>query len=306
LFRKNDLILIAVTFGSIAAAIVFPEPCQVFSPYPLYLMMGFLFFNFLKIEFVKILKDVRKMALSLFVLSLFKLILLPSGLFCLASLVWPKYTVPVLLLSGVSTGVVAPFVANLLSTSVVLVLMMLVVSSLLVPFTLPAMVKFLAGRSVELSFLSMMKFLAMVIFIPAAINILIRRFSPWLIKKLEKIQFSVSVAIIGLVNLGIFPKYASFFRRNPGEIAGTVLVAFTLSIIYHCVGFLATWGLPRRDRLAGAVSFACMNNVLITVFSAQFFDPLSPLLSVVYMFPFFAMIVPARILDDRIVFPVPR
>ncbi len=300
MFRKNDLILLIVTFGSIGVAIAFPERCRVFAPYPLYLMMVFLFFSFLKIEFVKILQDVRKTASALFVLCLFKLILLPAGLYFLSLAIWPKYAVPVLLLSGVSTGVVAPFIATLLGASALLVLMMVVVSSLLVPFTLPALVKLLAGHTAELSFLAMVKYLSMVIFIPAAANIFLRYFAPSLSKKLERIQFPVSMVIFGLVNLGVFPKYSSFFTERPGEIAGAILVAFILSAVYHVVGFLAARGLRKEDRLAGAASFAYMNSVLIIVFSAQFFDILSPMLAVVYMFPFFVMVVPARIVADKV------
>jgi BASS family bile acid:Na+ symporter len=289
-----------VTFGSIGVAIAFPEWCNVFLPYPLYLMMIFLFFSFLKVEFLKIFKNVRKTASILFVLCLFKLILLPGALYLVALVIWPKYAFPVLLLSGVSTGVVAPFLSGLLGASPLLVLMMVALSSLLVPLTLPAMVKFFAGHTVELSFLSMVTFLAMVIFIPAAVSILIRRFSPLLTKKLETIQFPVSMALFGLVNLGVFPKYAPFFRERPGEIGGAILVAFVLSAIYYAAGFLATWGLQREEHLAGAASFAYMNSVLIIVFSAQFSDPLPPILAVVYMFPLFMLIVPARIVGERV------
>jgi len=300
LFRKNDLILLVVTFGSIGLAIAFPEKCRVFTPYPLYLMMVFLFFSFLKIEFVKILQDVRKTASALFVLCLFKLILLPAGLYFLSLAIWPKYAVPVLLLSGVSTGVVAPFIATILGASALLVLMMVVVSSLLVPFTLPAVVKFLAGHFIELSFFAMVEYLAMIIFIPSAVNIFMRYFAPSFSKRLEKIQFPVSMVIFGLVNLGIFPQYSSFFVERPGEIVEAILVAFILSAVYHIVGFLAAWGLSKEDRLAGATSFAYMNSVLIIIFSAQFSDPLSPMLAVVYTFPFFMMTVPARVIGNRV------
>ena len=290
-----------VTFGTIGVAIVFPERCKVFEPYPLHLMMIFLFFSFLKIEFVKIFQDVRRTASVLFVLCLVKLIVLPAGLYFLASAIWPKYAVPVLLLSGVSTGVVAPFMGGLLGASALLVLMMVVVTSLLIPLTLPVLVKILAGKTAEISFWAMIEFLAMVIFIPATVKLLLRKVAPSFTKKLEKVQFLISMAIFGLVNLGVFPKYSSFFRERPGEIAGAILVAFILSAIYYVTGFWVTWGLPREDRMAGAASFAYMNSVLIIVFSAQFFDPLSPMLAVVYMFPFFVMIVPARIFGNRVI-----
>ncbi|HSB06010.1 MAG TPA: bile acid:sodium symporter [Thermodesulfobacteriota bacterium] len=300
MFRKNDLILLVVTFGTIGVAIAFPEKCKAFEPYPLYLMMIFLFFSFLKIEFVKIFQDVRKTASVLFVLCLVKLIVLPAGLYFLSLAIWPKYAVPVLLLSGVSTGVVAPFMGGLLGASALLVLMMVVVTSFLVPFTLPVLVKILVGKTAEISFWAMLEFLALVIFIPAAVNLFLRKTAPSFTKKLEKLQFTISMAIFGLVNLGVFPRYSTFFRERPREIAGAILVAFILSAIYHVAGFLAAWGLPKEDRLAGAASFAYMNSVLIIVFSAQFFDPLSPMLAVVYMFPFFVMVVPARIVSDKV------
>jgi len=59
-----------------------------------------------------------------------------------------------------------------------------------------------------------------------------------------------------------------------------------------------TWGRKKEDRLAGAISFAYINNVLIIVFSSQFFGPLSPTLAAMYMLPFFTMILPARIMGN--------
>jgi hypothetical protein len=47
----NDLILFAVVFGSIGAAVMFPEAGTLFQPFLLYFMMLFLFLSFLKIDF---------------------------------------------------------------------------------------------------------------------------------------------------------------------------------------------------------------------------------------------------------------
>jgi BASS family bile acid:Na+ symporter len=77
-------------------------------------------------------------------------------------------------------------------------------------------------------------------------------------------------------------------------------VAYILSVIYHLVGYVATWSIKKEDRLAGAISFANMNNILIIVFSARFLGPLSPTLAAVYMLPFFMMILPLRAFGNRI------
>ncbi len=273
----------------------FPESGRIFLPYPLYLMMLLLFFSFLKIEFIAILKDMKKTTLILFLLCFFKLIILPAGLFFLTQMVWSKYALPVLLLSGISTGVVAPFISNLLSASTSLVLMMVVISSLFVPFSLPALVSLLAGQHIEISFFSMMRTLAMVVFLPAFAVLIARQLTPSFLRRLESVQFPLSLVIFASINLGVFSKYSSFFMENPMELTGTTVLAFLLSAIYYIVGFGVTWGMKREDRLAGAISFANINNVLIIVFSSQFFGPLSPTLAAMYMLPFFTMIIPVRI-----------
>jgi BASS family bile acid:Na+ symporter len=272
-----------------------PDFGRIFAPYPLYFMMSLLVFSFLKIDFLQIFQEVRKKAFILFILCLFKLSVIPVGLFFLTQAIWPEYAVPVLLLSGISTAVVAPFISGLLEASTLLVLMMVVVSSLLVPFSLPTLVSLLIGQTIEISFLIMMKMLAMVVFLPIVAAILLRYLSPSFLEKLERVQFPVSLFMFACINLGVFSKYSSFFTETPVKVAETILVSFVLSAIYHMVGFLVTWGMKRGDRLAGAISFAYTNNVLIIAFSSQFFGPLSPTLAALYILPFFAMIVPARI-----------
>ncbi len=295
MFRKSDFILLLVIFSAMGVGIGLPEFGKIFIPYPLYLMMFLLFFSFLKIDFLQVFHDIRKKALILFILCFFKLCVIPVGLFFLTQAIWPEYAVPVLLLSGISTGVVAPFISGLLEASTLLVLMMVVVSSLLSPFSLPALVSLLVGQTIEISFLMMMKVLAMVIFLPAVAAIFLRYLFPSLLEKLEGVQFPVSLFLFACINLGVFAKYSSFFIEAPMKVAETILIAFVLSVLYHGVGFLVTWGMKREDQLAGAISFAYMNNVLIVAFSSQFFGPLSPALAALYMLPFFTMIVPARI-----------
>ena len=273
----------------------FPEFGRIFAPYPLYFMMFQLFFSFLSINFLQVFDELRKKGFLLFILCLFKLWIIPLFLFFLTQALWPDYAVPVLLLSGVSTGVLAPFISELLEASTLLVLMTVVVSSLIAPFSLPALVSLLIGQTIEISFFVMFRILAMVIFIPAVAATLVRYLYSAFFKKLQKVQFPASLILIACIILGVFAKYSSFFLKTPVAMAETILVAFVLSIIYHAVGFLLMWKMKREDRLSGAISFAYMNNVLVVAFSSEFFGPLSPALATLYMLPFFMMIVPARI-----------
>jgi len=287
--------LLLVIFVSMGVAVGFPAVGKIFSPYPFYLLMILLFFNFLKIEFSEVIHHAGETASTLLILCLCKLLIVPVALFFVAQALLPDYALPILLMSGISTGVLAPFISGLLNASTLLALMMVVITSLLAPFSLPALVKFLLGTTIEISFLSMVNVLMMVIFVPAIFVALLRQWVPSSLRKLETLQFPVSLVICACVNLGVFPKYSSYFTERPAALIGAIGVAFVLSAILHVIGFAVTLSKKKEDRLAGAVSFACMNNVLIIVFSSQFFGPLAPTLAAVYILPFFLMILPVRI-----------
>jgi BASS family bile acid:Na+ symporter len=50
-----------------------------------------------------------------------------------------------------------------------------------------------------------------------------------------------------------------------------------------------------ENQLAGVISLANMNSVLIIVFASQFFGPLEATLAAMYHFPFFGLILPLKL-----------
>ena len=77
-------------------------------------------------------------------------------------------------------------------------------------------------------------------------------------------------------------------------------VAYTLSIIYYLVGFVLSPGQSVKEQIAASISLAIVNNVLVIVFSSEFFGPLSPTVAAMYMFPFFTLIVPVKVVSQRL------
>jgi len=297
--RLNDLILLIVIFVSAGLAIFLPDLCAPFRPYPLYFMMFLMFMSFSRINFDSLLDTSATALKRLVVLVSFKLILLPAILYWITNWLFPDFAIPVLLLSGISTGVVAPFMANLLETEVAPVLRMVIVTSLIAPFSLPALLKILAGAEVHIPLDSMVRLLAMVVFVPMLGVILARRFCMDFLDRILVFHFPVSLIIFAAINLGVFSKYSHFFFQSPSVLLSCVIVAYGLSAIYYLVGFVLTNKGGQKERLASGISFAIMNNVLVIVFSSYFFGPLSPTLAAIYMFPFFTMIIPIKILFSR-------
>jgi BASS family bile acid:Na+ symporter len=294
MFRLKDLILLGVIFSSIMAGVLFPGFGAIFQPLPLYGMMTILFLSFLSIEIAAIWDIIKGATLVIVCLLFIRMILLPVSVTLLFRAIWPAFSLSALLLSGISTGVVAPFISTLVKANTPAVLVMVVASSLLVPFTLPALVDLLFGRSMEMSLFPMMRLLLVVIFIPMAAAELLRRVSAGAAEKLAGRQYGISLFLFAVTNLGIFSKYSAFFYQEPLIVLSAAGVAFLLGAIYFLAGLMVSWGREPKDQLAAVISFGITNNVLVIVFSSQFFTPLEPTVAAVYMIPFFALILPMR------------
>jgi BASS family bile acid:Na+ symporter len=294
MFRTNDLILLLVVFSSFVAGVLFPGPSSFFQPLPLYLMMFLLFLSFLSIRLDEVWLVLSRQGWTIAWLCFLKLVALPAGIYFIFRALYPDYATAALLITGISTGVVAPFISSMLRASGPLVLVMVVTTSCLVSFTLPALVKILLGRSVEISFFGMMRILGLIIFVPVIAVEVMRRTVPSALDMLSKIRFPISLVIFAVVNLGVFSKYAQFFRQNPAAILEAAIVAIVLGAVYITVGILAAWRAPVKDQVASAVSMGNINNVLVIVFASEFFGPIEPTLAAMYMIPFFGLIFPLR------------
>jgi BASS family bile acid:Na+ symporter len=294
--RLNDIILFAVVFGSIIVAVLAPGLGTSFQPLLLYFMMALLFLSFLRIDFTALM-DISRAGISRLVLLVsVKQFLLPAALYFIVGAILPDFAIPVLLVSGISTGVVAPFIALLLSADLVLVLRLVVITSVMVPFSLPCLVKALAGAEIVIPLGVMVKLLSTVVLVPMVVVIILKRLNPALIESIVKRQFPLSLALFAVINLAVFSKYSRFFLDNPSQIGLAVVVAYGLAVIFYFVGYIIFPGRSMPERLAAGVSLAAMNNVLVIMFASEFFGPLSPTLAAVYMFPYYTMIVPVKML----------
>jgi BASS family bile acid:Na+ symporter len=294
MFRLQDWVLLAVTFSSIALGIALPRFGALFQPFPVYCMMSLLFLAFLSIPLVDVWKAVQQSTLKIFFFAFLKLILLPIGVFFLFRMTLPEYALAAMLLSGISTGVVSPFFATLLQANSALVLVLVVMSSILVPFTLPTLVKLLVGRSMEISFFAMTRLLSLVVFLPILLVEILRRNAPSLARMFVRRRYPASLMLFAITNLGIFSKYAEFFHQEPMRVLFAAMVAVLLAGIYFVAGVIFSWMQPVEDQLAVIISFGIMNNVLVIVFGSQFFTPLEPTVAAMYTLPFYSLILPLR------------
>lgn len=294
MFRVKDIVLLVVIYSSLVTGILFPKIGKPFQPLPLYAMMTLLFLSFLSIKIGQIWDTIRGSAPLIGCFLFIRMILVPLGVALIFRAVWPEYSLSALLLSGISTGVVAPFISTLLHANTSLVLVVVVASSLLVPFTLPPLVDVLFSQTMDISLVSMMRLLFVVIFIPVAVAEILKRTTRPVAEKLIRHQYYISLVLFSVTNLGIFSRYSDFFYGQPLSIAAAGGVSFVLAGIYLVTGLAISWGRKAEDQVATVICLGIMNNVLVIVFSSEFFTPLEPTVAAMYMIPFFALILPLR------------
>jgi len=299
MISRRDLTLLFVVLLSMVGGIFFPRFGLLFREFPFYCLMILLFLSFLSIEMETLWAALKNTLPKIVCLSFLKLVLLPLVVYAVFRVVAPSYAVAALLLSGVSTGVVAPFIANLVGANGALVMVVVVVTSLLVPFTLPLLIDMLLHREVDIPLPAMIRMLAFVVFLPFLASETLRKGAPRIQAGILKARYPISLGLFAVINLGIFSQYAGFFHREPATIITAGLIAVLLSAVYCGAGILCMFKKPLEDRLAGAITLGNMNNVLIIVFAARFFGPLEPTVAALYILPFFALVIPLRIYAAR-------
>ena len=272
-------------------------PSSGFSLY--YSLLINFFLSYLSIDLASVWKILKGHRIQILVFTMLKLTILPIILYFIFYAIAPNYALSALLLTGVSAGVVAPMISNLVRGNSALVLVVVVITSALAPFTLPALIKIIVAKEVAISFMSMLQMLATVIFIPIIVVEIIRYLLPKLVAPILKIQFPVSLLLFALINLGVFYRYAPFFKKEPSVIIMATVVVFVLAAIYCVVGIVFFRKGPVEDQLAGAVMLGNLNNVLVIVFSSEFFGPVEPLVAAMYMIPFFVIVIPLRYYHHR-------
>jgi BASS family bile acid:Na+ symporter len=295
MFRIQDLILLLVIFVSILTGVLLPRIGSLFQPFVLYLMMLLLFLSFLTIKMDTIYLALKNAVGTIALLAILKTIVLPIGVYFLFRALCPSYALAALLLSGISTGVVAPFIANVVKANSPLVLVMVIITSLLAPFTLPAILKILLARSVDISLFAMIRMLCLVVFIPIFAVETLRRIRPGAVIRIMGSQFPISLVIFFMINMGVFSQYADFFCQKPGTVLTALAIAVLLSGIYLLAGILSLPLASLENQLAGVISLGNINSVLIIVFASQFFGPLEATLAAMYHFPFFGLILPLKL-----------
>lgn len=287
---NEDVALIVAIVGSMSAGILLPAAGRLIEPYTLLWLGALLFLNLLRLNSSDLI-EVFKTPRQLVVLSIIKLVVLPVGMYALAYVVYEPFALPILLLSGISTGLGAPFVVNVIGGQLPLVTGMIIITSTAVPFVLPSIVYTFAHTQFEIPLLYMIFLLSIALFTPLAAGWLTKKFFPAGSRFADKNSFPLSLLFIVLINWGMFAKFADFFYSEQTFLLQTITTAFLCYAAYCLVGYVGTVGNSRQEKRAGLIAMSYVNNVLVAVFAFQFFGSHVAALAALYNIPYYIGII---------------
>ncbi len=285
----DDIVLIAAIALSMSAGVLLPTAGRMIESYILVWLGALLFLNLLRLnpsDLAAVFKKPRQLA----VLSTIKLVALPVGMYTLAHIVYEPFALPILLLSGISTGLGAPFVVNLLGGQLPLVIGMIIITSVAVPFVLPSIVYVFVHSQFEIPLLHMMFLLSIALFTPLAAGWLTKNYFPAGSKFLDKNSFPLSLVFVILINWGMFAKFAGFFYSEQTFLLQTVATAFLCYGAYCLVGYVGVTG-NLQEKRAGLIATSYVNNVLVAVLAFQFFGSQVAALAALYNIPYYIGII---------------
>lgn len=242
------------------------------------------FFSCLKIDlrsYVEYIKDWKFLVLT----NALMLIVFPF-LVWLVWLIWPSNLIfAIYLLAAMPIGMTAALLVELNGGKSSITMILTTTTSLLAPFTIPFLTKLLYGASITVSAMDIFTQLAMVIFIPFALALIVRRLAPKTVKKIKDHTKPVSIIFLGLLIAGAVGKQVGAAESITADWKNLLI---TLGILYifflatDVLGYFSFWWEPHETRQTVSISLACMNFTLAIYLASQFFPQPSIVLPLVF------------------------
>ena len=296
MFKKllaQQYIIIAVV--AILAGIFLPSAKYLISWNTLILQVIF-FLSCLKIDLKTVLllfKDWKMLTVA----NLLMLIVFPLVVWLISSIHPTDFGFALFLLAAMPVGMTAPLLAEVGGGIQSIAMVLTATTSLLAPFTVPLLTKIFYGTNVSVNATSMFTQLALVIFIPFAIAMIIRSIIPKTISRIKDYTKPISLILLGLLIAGAVAKQSAAITQMAGSFwvfLGTIIALYVFFLIVHLVGYFSFYWEKREIKQTTSVSLAYMNFTLAIFLASQFFPKPQIILPLVLSIIPWATLMPIR------------
>ena len=293
------------------AGVLSPSVGLVFEPYLLIWLGLLLFVNLIRLNPKDLLDSFAKPT-NIVVMTFFKLIILPLGVYAITYFIYPKLALSATLLSGVPTAFGAPFAVNFIGRAKLSTMVgVIVVSSIAAPFTLPTIAYFLFKEKISIPIFDMIFLLAMALLLPLFVGWYTRKKAERVAKTINENSLLISLVLIVLMNLSVFANFSNYFFMNSLFVIELVTATFLLFALYGLAGYYYHYsyyffalitgrkrrkrensnnnnkGAEKEDKITGLLAMTYISNILVVVLAHQFFDIKTEALAAFYQIPYY-------------------
>lgn len=289
------VLLLSLTLG-----LLLPQYTIQLAPYGTFFLGVIFFLSALKIDLKEVLSYLKDAKLVTAV-NLVMLIGLPIAVYYATFLIYPDLAIAFLLLAAMPAGMTSPLLAEICGGKQSLALVLTISTSLLAPFTVPLMVKLLAGATVQVDTFAMFLSLVKVIFIPFILANLVKFFWHAKIKASYFTFKPISTVLLGLLIMGIVAKQsATILGGLNAKFLLEVAALFILFAVFHLVGYWTAWWRKRDDRVTVTICIAYTNFTLAIYLAGKFFDDPKIVIPVVLsVLPWSLLVIPFKHLVNK-------
>ncbi len=262
-----------ILFLSVVFAFFFPQYFLWGKNHTDKLLMLAIFLGCLKIDFSEVFHLKKNFVKMIFFIFL-NIGLLPLLFYFLSSGLNQDTRIAFFLLFAASGATATPLIASFLKLKVLWSTVFVILTSALIPFSIPFLFKVLFGVSVEISFIEMCFFLFKIVFFPSAVAIVFKKFFPKVTQSFFLVSGSLGSFTIALF-LGIVVATNQIFLSKNLFLASTfpLLTALIFFFVFKFALGLFMPSQNSQEKWTNSLMFGNMNNGLMILLASRFFSP---------------------------------
>jgi len=199
-------------------------------------------------------QDVRNVSIWRLVLFyVARFLILPVILYLLSEIVIPAFSSSVFLLTLLPSGVMSTPISMMLSGNVTLNFIVLISSTLLTPFTLPALFETFGGSTFQVDSAAVFRSLLFLLLLPFLLHIPFRRVN-FISNRIKQYGGAISIIIVASIMIAVVGKERNVIYRNPIMVVEAVVISVLVYLILHAGGWYLAFSSQREDKIALSVA----------------------------------------------------
>ena len=247
-----------------------------------YGLMLVIYVGFLTVDLGRLKEELRSWRYHLYLLVLLQLAI-PALIYVVlraatSSLAHSQaWSLGMLLVLAVPVGAITPSLCLMFKAKFERSLLILITTSMVVPLTLPLLLRAASGDAMQLPLEPIEAFLAMIVVLPAVAAGLTRRFAPRVVRVIEPRVSLLSVLFLSMVIIGAVAGLRDHLIADLGILGEMLGISAVSFVAAYALGWFAGLKKEWPDRMTVAISATWTNIGLAIVLADEFFRESMPL-----------------------------